>query len=64
MRVIKKHKDIIEEKIDHFHSNKKVLAFYKWVSSYHNYFCKTFLHKCPKRFLTKYRYHHKFKRIQ
>ncbi|MDH4211371.1 MAG: hypothetical protein OEV79_07975 [candidate division WOR-3 bacterium] len=62
--LINKHKDIIEERIDQFQSNSKILTIYKWVASYHNYFCKTFIRECPRRYFVRYRYRHQFSRIQ
>lgn len=42
---------------------KNILLKYKWLASYHNYFCKHFIIDCPKKYLIKGRNHYNIKRI-
>ncbi|GIX59797.1 hypothetical protein BPADB04_48270 [Bacillus paranthracis] len=39
---LKKHKDIVEEKLQQFSNNPKLYAKYEWVAQYHNYYCEQY----------------------
>ena len=48
---VRKHKEVVENRLN-IHSNEPhLLAKYVWCAEYHNYFCHNFIHNCPAQYL-------------
>lgn len=41
--LLKRHKEIVEFKLQKFHGNEKLYPKYEWVAQYHNYFCSVYI---------------------
>jgi len=58
-----KHKSIIETSINKYKNRPDVLVKYKWLADYHNYFCSSFIYKCPEKYFISHKYNNRFFRI-
>jgi hypothetical protein len=44
------HKSIVCERLILYKDNNNISSKYQWLADYHNYFCDSFIEKCPKKY--------------